>query len=67
MILWLLMLLFMPETRALTLEELGQVFGVPTWEHSRYQTEKAVWHFKRYVLFQKKLEPLAPFYEGAES
>ncbi|KAH7014713.1 hypothetical protein B0J12DRAFT_775828 [Macrophomina phaseolina] len=66
-ILWLLMLLFMPETRALTLEELGQVFGVPTWEHSRYQTEKAVWHFKRYVLFQKKLEPLAPFYEGAES
>lgn len=65
-VLWVLVLLFMPETKALTLEELDQVFGVPTWKHSRYQLRNAVWHFKRYVLFQRNLEPLPPFYEGAD-
>ncbi|KAK7707714.1 hypothetical protein SLS57_009229 [Botryosphaeria dothidea] len=65
-ILWFLVLLFMPETKALTLEELDQVFSVPTWKHSRYQIKNAIWHFKRYALFQRRLEPLPPFYEGAD-
>lgn len=65
-ILWFLVLLFMPETKTLTLEELDQVFSVPTWKHSRYQIKNAIWHFKRYALFQRRLEPLPPFYEGAD-
>ncbi|CAK4035009.1 MFS sugar transporter [Lecanosticta acicola] len=65
MILWVLVLLFMPETKALTLEELDQVFSVPTWKHSRYQLRNAKWHFSRWVL-RKKEEPLKPLYEGQE-
>ena len=34
-ILWILTLLFMPETKELTLEELDQVFSVPTWKHGK--------------------------------
>ena len=66
MIGWLGLLLFMPETKALTLEELDQVFGVPTWKHSSYQIKNAIWHFKKWFLFQKNQTPLPPFYQGAE-
>ena len=59
------MLLFLPETKALTLEELDQVFNVPTWKHSSYQLKKALWAFKRYIL-RKKIDPLPPFWVGAE-
>ena len=62
---WVLVLLFVPETKALTLEELDQVFSVPTWKHARYQLDNAVWHCRVWVLRQK-LEPLPPFYAGAE-
>ena len=62
---WFLVLLFMPETKELTLEELDQVFGVPTWKHASYQIKNAVWHFRVWVLRQK-LKPLPPFYRGAE-
>lgn len=49
----------------LTLEELDQVFSVPTWKHASYQIKNAVWHVRTWV-FRQKLEPLAPFYQGAE-
>ncbi|KAL1971067.1 hypothetical protein VTN77DRAFT_18 [Rasamsonia byssochlamydoides] len=62
---WFLVLLFVPETKALTLEELDQVFSVPTWKHASYQIKNAVWHFRVWILRQK-LEPLPKFYEGAE-
>ncbi|KAL9115140.1 MAG: hypothetical protein Q9227_000934 [Pyrenula ochraceoflavens] len=62
---WFLVLLFMPETKALTLEELDQVFGVSTRKHARYQLKNASWHFRVWILRQK-LEPLEPFYKGAE-
>ncbi|OKL60740.1 hypothetical protein UA08_04244 [Talaromyces atroroseus] len=62
---WVLVLLFLPETKALTLEELDQVFSVPTWKHASYQMKNAIWHFRTWVLFQK-LEPLPPFYQGIE-
>ncbi|KAF2098856.1 putative MFS sugar transporter [Rhizodiscina lignyota] len=65
-VLWVLVLLFMPETKALTLEELDQVFSVPTWKHSSYQIRNSIWHIRRYVFFQKNLEPLPPFYVGAD-
>lgn len=62
---WIGVLLFLPETKALTLEELDQVFNVPTWKHSSYQLKKAGWAFKRYVL-RKNIEPLPPFWIGQE-
>lgn len=64
-VLWVLVFLFLPETKALTLEELDQVFSVPTWKHSRYQVKNAVWHF-RTIFLRQKLRPLPPFYQGAE-
>ncbi|KAF7558550.1 hypothetical protein G7046_g5615 [Stylonectria norvegica] len=64
-ILWFLILLFVPETKALTLEELDQVFSVSTRRHASYQIKNAVWHFKKWVL-RKKLEPLPPFYRHSE-
>lgn len=66
LILWILVLLFMPETKELTLEELDQVFSVPTWKHSSYQIKNAAWHIRKYALFQRHQEPLEPFYRGAE-
>lgn len=64
-ILWFLILLFVPETKALTLEELDQVFSVSTRKHASYQIHNAIWHFKTWVLRQK-LEPMTPFYTAAE-
>ena len=64
-ILWVLVFLFLPETKALTLEELDQVFSTPTWKHSRYQIKNAVWHI-RTVFLRQKLRPLPPFYQGTE-
>ncbi|KAL9622300.1 MAG: hypothetical protein Q9160_003311 [Pyrenula sp. 1 TL-2023] len=52
-------------TKALTLEELDQVFGVSTRKHASYQVKNLIWHFRVWVLRQK-LEPLPPFYRGAE-
>ncbi|KAN0068909.1 Sugar transporter domain containing protein [Elaphomyces granulatus] len=62
---WVLVLLFVPETKALTLEELDQVFSVPTRKHASYQLKNAIWHLRVWVLRQK-LEPLPKFYERAE-
>ena len=61
--LWILVLLFLPETKALTLEELDQVFSVPTWKHSSYQLKKVGWSVRRYILRQD-IEPMAPFWQG---
>ncbi|KAK2767414.1 hypothetical protein FQN54_003570 [Arachnomyces sp. PD_36] len=63
---WVLVLLFVPETKELTLEELDQVFSVPTWKHASYQLKNAIWHFRVWVLRQK-LEPLPKFYEGTDA
>ncbi|RDK37686.1 hypothetical protein M752DRAFT_330259 [Aspergillus phoenicis ATCC 13157] len=63
---WFLVLLFVPETKELTLEELDQVFSVSTRKHASYQLKNAWWHFRVWVLRQK-LEPLPKFYEHAEN
>ncbi|KAL5344005.1 hypothetical protein BJX70DRAFT_6140 [Aspergillus crustosus] len=59
---WVLVLLFVPETKQLTLEELDRVFSVSTRHHARYQLKNAVWHFRTWVLRQK-LEPMPKLYE----
>ncbi|KAJ4311885.1 hypothetical protein N0V84_010205 [Fusarium piperis] len=59
-VLLFLILLFVPEIKALTLEELDQVFGVSTRKHTRYQIKHAVWHFRKWVLRQD-LEPPPSF------
>ncbi|KAJ6044239.1 uncharacterized protein N7446_002436 [Penicillium canescens] len=62
---WFLVLLFVPETKALTLEELDQVFSVSTRKHASYQMKNAWWHFRVWVLRQNP-PPLPPFYQNAE-
>ncbi|KAJ5080918.1 hypothetical protein N7456_013628 [Penicillium angulare] len=49
---WWLVLLFMPETKGKTLEELDQVFSVPTKFHVQYGLRQAKYFVKRYVLFR---------------
>ncbi|OCF41126.1 hypothetical protein I317_05040 [Kwoniella heveanensis CBS 569] len=61
MLAFVLAFLFMRETKQLSLEELDQVFSVPTSVFINYQFKHWIpWAFKRYVLFQRhaKLEPL---------
>ena len=57
-----LILLFLPETKALSLEELDQVFSVPTHIHAAYQIKALPHHIKKYV-FRMKVKPLPPLYE----
>ena len=49
------------------LEELDQVFSVPTWKHSSYQIKNTKWHIQKYVLCKKNLVPLEPFYQRAQN
>jgi hypothetical protein len=52
----------LPETKALTLEELDLVFSVPTTKHAKYQWKNTVWHLRTWFL-REKLRPLPPLYE----
>ncbi|KAI9832322.1 MAG: hypothetical protein M1826_002008 [Phylliscum demangeonii] len=56
MIGFFLVLFFVPETKGKTLEELDQVFSVPTRVHAGYGLRQIPYFFKRYVFRQ----PLAP-------
>lgn len=47
-----LVLLFLPETKGKTLEELDQVFSVPTHVHAAYGMRQIPYFFKRYILRQ---------------
>ena len=60
---FILIFLFLPETKQRTLEELDYVFGVPTRRHARFQvTEELPWWFRRWILF-KKGEPEPVLYK----
>lgn len=48
-ILWVLVLLFMPETKSLSLEELDIVFGVHTTKHAAYQVRQSGYFVNRYI------------------
>ena len=52
---FVLVLLFMPETKGKTLEELDQVFSVPTRIHAMYGIKQIPYFFKR--LLGKHAEP----------
>lgn len=53
---FVLVLLFLPETKGKTLEELDQVFSVPTHIHAAYGLRQVPYFFKRYLLRQH-IEP----------
>ena len=64
---FIMIFLFVPETKQRTLEELDYVFAVPTRTHVKYQLFKTIpFWIKRYVFFNKSatLEPLYNFDEG---
>ncbi|KAL9087719.1 MAG: hypothetical protein Q9165_006486 [Trypethelium subeluteriae] len=65
MIGWVMILLFVPETKEKTLEELDAVFEVDTAQQAAFGVRQAVWFVKRYLLFQKdaKLKPLVDLEE----
>jgi len=51
---FVMIFLFVPETKKLTLEELDYVFSVPTRTHMRYQVATVLpWWFNTYVLRRK--------------
>jgi sugar porter (SP) family MFS transporter len=61
-----LVFLFVPETRQKTLDELDDVFAVPTRKFIQYQvTEFLPWFFRYYVLRRKQAE-LRPLTAGDE-
>ncbi|CAL5874040.1 uncharacterized protein PFLUO_LOCUS8326 [Penicillium psychrofluorescens] len=47
---WWLILMFLPETKGKTLEELDQVFSVPTRFHAKYGLRQIPYFVKRYLL-----------------
>ncbi|KAJ4468263.1 MFS sugar transporter [Lentinula aciculospora] len=55
-------LLFVPETKALSLEELDQVFSVPTHTHAAYQLKALPHNIKRYI-FKMNVPDIPPLYE----
>ncbi|KAF2708535.1 hypothetical protein K504DRAFT_381497, partial [Pleomassaria siparia CBS 279.74] len=61
---WWLVLLFMPETKGKTLEELDQVFSIPTNIHAAYGLRQIPYFFKRYILRWREVEPVG-LYEMA--
>ncbi|KAG8727634.1 hypothetical protein FRC11_012772 [Ceratobasidium sp. 423] len=63
---WCLILLFVPETKALSLEELDQVFSVPTHTHATYQLREVPIWFRRNILRQN-VERQPKLYEHEET
>lgn len=64
---FLLVLLFLPETKGLSLEELDQVFSVPTRKHATYQMKCLMINLRRWI-FRSEVPPPKPLYnfEGIE-
>jgi len=63
---FVVILLFVPETKALSLEELDQVFSVPSRRHAAYQLKALPHNIKKYFL-RMDVGELPPLYqhEGA--
>lgn len=49
--------MLMPETKGRTLEELDQVFSVPTRVHAAWGLRQIPYFFKRYVFRLSKVQP----------
>ncbi|GJN92908.1 hypothetical protein Rhopal_005949-T1 [Rhodotorula paludigena] len=52
-VLWFLVLMFCPETKAFTLEELDEVFSMSTLRQARYGLASPAYWFRKYILRQK--------------
>ncbi len=65
----MLILLFVPETKSLSLEELDQVFSVSTRTHAAYQLKALPRNIARYIFRMKSVAPPPPLYqyEGAKT
>ncbi|SCV74687.1 BQ2448_7716 [Microbotryum intermedium] len=50
---WCLILCFVPETKALSLEELDQVFSVPTKKHAAFQLRATSYFIRKHILRQQ--------------
>jgi len=59
---WVAVYFILPETKALTLEELDYVFSVPTTKHVSYQWKNFFYCFNKYVL-RRRVQPLPPLYQ----
>lgn len=55
----------LPETKALTLEELDTVFNVGSRDHAKYYTEKLSWYFGKKIM-RRDMMPMPPMYELEE-
>ncbi|KAF1834829.1 plastidic glucose transporter 4 [Decorospora gaudefroyi] len=52
----------LPETKALTLEELDTVFDVGNRQFATYYRKKLPWYMQKYIL-RKNVEPMEPLFE----
>ncbi|RDW86960.1 sugar porter family MFS transporter [Aspergillus mulundensis] len=59
---WVTAYFCLPETKALSLEELDQVFSVSTRQHARHYAEMLPWYAKKWVL-RRDVEPQRQLYE----
>ena len=59
---FVLVLLFLPETKGLSLEELDQVFSVPTSTHAAYQLKALPKNVMRHIFRRKNVKELPPLY-----
>lgn len=61
---WFIILLFVPETKALSLEELDQVFNVPTRKQAQYGLASLVHAFRKWILRQNVPDLPPPHSDG---
>lgn len=60
-----MILLWVPETKQLTLEELDYVFSIPTRKHMSYQVKYSLPYYLKLLTFQKPVPP-EPLYKFEE-
>jgi hypothetical protein len=52
-----MILMFVPETKGVTLEELDEVFSVSTRKHAAYGLRQVPYAFRRYALRDRSAKP----------
>ena len=62
---WVYTYFLLPETKALTLEELDTVFNVGNREHGRYYLDKLPWYVNKHIL-RRDVELVEPLYRLGE-
>lgn len=63
---WFAVLCFLPETKGLSLEELDQVFSVPTRVHARWGLRQVPYFVKKYILRQEVVKEELYHREGVQ-